>query len=144
MLIIVQRMRLNSLSAASTAHNVDASTPPLLPSSSGTSSVKTRAPRTNWFSPARWVTIDNIARLNGFRSAQDIVNQLKRGISGKAYTTLNKGTLSRWIDSRNCCWSAETLEKVRLAAGCAERQDAPHIVKSGAVIGRPSVQVRIY
>ena len=106
-----------------------------------TSVTGSRALRKNWFHPARWETIHAVARLNGYKNVSEIVNQLQRGISGQEYKSLHRGTVSKWIDKENHCWTAETLAKVHAAAQSQDASDAPHLVKPGTTLGRRSIMV---
>lgn len=101
-----------------------------------------RAPRSNWFHPARFSAIDSIAKLHRFQNLQAIINELQKGTAGQPYRSLHRGTLTKWIDHENRCWTAKTLEKVQLAAATQDKHDAPHVVAPDKAIGRPSFLVR--
>ena len=68
--------------------------------------------RTDWFHPARWATIDSLAQKYNWSPA-DIAKHLPSTLG-----TLNKGTVSRWIDKSGgkTCWKARILMKVEESA----------------------------
>lgn len=103
--------------------------------------VKPRARQVNWFHPARFATIDAVAKRDGFQSPQAILQELQKGTAGLEFRTLHWGTILKWIDSENRCWNKATLAKVQLAKS-QDSSDAPHLVTPGKTLGRPQILVR--
>ncbi|QRV79944.1 DDE superfamily endonuclease [Ceratobasidium sp. AG-Ba] len=76
---------------------------------------KRRAPRTNYYEPARWQLVDQATRLHNF-SSQAIVRELTLGPNSSLFTSIDRGTVNAWINKDHTGWKPAVLERVARAA----------------------------
>lgn len=102
---------------------------------------KTRAPRSNWADPTRWILIAAVVKYIGFKSPQGIVNERKKGTAGAVFKSLNRGTVGAWIKPDHSGWTQETLDRVARAAAVNTAHEAPRVAREGVKLGRPALLV---